>query len=360
MFPTLNNKLNLARATAFCTVSVLVLFCVVTLHSKQNTYRGGGFVRNFEQNFSPIPTDTFYLEQRNQHYIAGTSSTSAFLASHSYPGQVLVIDHIRKTSTRINIHVSDTTSFVISALRVAVDSPDFYLSDGTSPVIYKGLIVDGRAETKLIPEDYFTDYLPLSNNSAIVRSLGGSRVNLLGKINTKNGKSIFQTNMLRTQIDGLFCTSGQMILDKLSGRFVYTYSYRNEYIVADTSLNTFWTGRTIDTTNLAKIRTIDTKKRTARYLASPPVIVNRKIAIHDNKLFINSEMLSDGESITVLNYNSIIDVYDLLEKIYKGSFYIPTFRGKKLNDLYFIQPRILCALYPDAIIVYTINAEYLE
>ena len=85
----------------------------------------------------------------------------------------------------------------------------------------------------------------------------------------------------------------------------------------------------------------------------PSRIVNWESDVSDGKLYINSWMKADNESIHQFNNNSVIDVYDVITGAYKKSFYVPFFRGEKMES-FKVCKNELVAIYKSYIAAYHI------
>ena len=82
-----------------------------------------------------------------------------------------------------------------------------------------------------------------------------------------------------------------MQFDQQSQKFIYTYYYRNQFIIADTNLKLIRRGSTIDTTTKAKLKVAHIKETGQRKIASLPPTVNKLTAVSNNLLFVNSKLI---------------------------------------------------------------------
>lgn len=153
------------------------------------------------------------------------------------------------------------------------------------------------------------------------------------------------------QVDGYFCTDGQFRYDRDSKRLVYMFYYRGEFICLDTNLSVLYHAKTIDTVRHADIHLKTVKRRITQ--SSVHKIVNKRISISNNKLYLNSALKADNESETAFKNNQVIDVYDLNSGQYSGSFYLPKFNKKILTEFKVYNQKII-ALYQNTLVVFTI------
>src|SRR5690606_34051522 len=115
-------------------------------------------------------------------------------------------------------------------------------------------------------------------------------------------------------------------------KLVYTYYYRNEYFLADRSLQLNSRGNTIDTVSTAQIEIANVESHNKHTLAKPPLIVNKNTATYGKYLFVHAALMGKFEPKEKLDTSSIIDVYDIVGKSYRFSFHIPNRSNSKMSD----------------------------
>ncbi|WP_051219106.1 hypothetical protein [Flavobacterium frigidarium] len=114
----------------------------------------------------------------------------------------------------------------------------------------------------------------------------------------------------------------------------------------------------IDTTTKAKLKVVRVKKSGDSKLTAPPYTVNLRSAAFDELLFNQSGLRGRYESKKNWNYVSVIDVYDITNKIYLFSFYIYHEYKMKMSDL-LITEKALYAIVGHQIVKYTFGAPIL-
>jgi hypothetical protein len=119
--------------------------------------------------------------------------------------------------------------------------------------------------------------------------------------------------------------------DKLR-KLIYTYYYRNEYLLVDDLLRLESVGKTIDTTSKAKITVAYINSRKESKMTSPPFSVNKNTATFGNYLFVQASLIGKYESFEMWDVASIVDVYDLVKKTYVFSFYISDKNAVKMSE----------------------------
>jgi len=287
----------------------------------------GSFLRLFPPH-PAIEGNAFDLTY-NSYYIAGGTNHHVYLANYTSPLRMIVVNTVSRDTQHVKLNVKGIKDQKFWAVRVKVDSPNFYVTDGAVPRIYKGNVRDWRAARFPYDSTYFLDIAPIGSGSFVIKALGKPvRENILGKISSTLPHLQMKEGILQKQIDGVFCTDGMMHYTKTLDQLIYLYYYRNQYIVMDTNLNVIGRMNTIDTTSKVKIKVAPTSLGSWT-LASPPRMVNKLSSVSGNLLFVNSTMLARNESPNATNEATTIDVYDLKTSEYKFSFYIYDYQAKE-------------------------------
>lgn len=296
----------------------------------------------FVRRFMPHHIDKAeYLDLKlNSYYIAGLTNDTIYLGNYTAPLLITAIP--TKLGTKVEHQIRlDETQRSFRSLTVSVEGQEFYVSDGTIPIIYKGTTANWKAAKYMEEKVYFSLLQPMENNAFIFRSQrAASGENVLGRLQVIDSTTFeLYDDPLQKQIDGVFDTDGQLVTDAKTNQGVYTYYYRNQYLVYQPQNNKFTTGKTIDTTTLAKIE-ITTLANGERKMGAPPKKVNSKTYAYNGKLYIKSELMGKNEPRSMWKQASIIDVYDYKKNEYLYSFYAYDHQGDKikefaLNDKYF-------------------------
>ena len=318
-------------------ISALLVFQKI---SRQPHY-GGGFrriLRNEIFSYHQV-LDLGY----NSYYIAGTAPEQIFLANYTVPSHILSVSTRLQDTSALILQFPATKQFVESALQISIQLPKVFAIESITPALMEGLFPDGVMKDGHLPKSrIFGIPTMLSSNSIVAKEYNQlSQETVLSKISKIPGESLNNPEVLNKQIDGLFCVDGFLLSDPSSGRLIYVYYYRNEFICMDTSLNISYRAHTIDTVTRAhlKVSTIVSEKQ--RTLSAPPVFVNKRGSILDGKIFIHSVLKADNEDIEQFEKSFVIDVYSGESGRYSFSFYLPRFSDRNLNSFVVMQDRIV-------------------
>lgn len=341
------------------TLNIMVLFAVLSvatvciLSSLASTHqKGNGFTRKFAAHKVLATADTLDVKF-DSYYIAGNTDHHLYLGNIVAPRHLLALNIHTLDTQHVELQLHNLNKLTFSQVRIKVDSPFFYMTDGSVPAIFKGALHDRQAYLIKEPGVYFLDIEPISETSFAIRSLVDKEAKI-GKITHKPFGVNFPAGILQRQIDGIFCTEGAIHCDKQNAKLTYVYLYRNQYIVMDTSLNILYKRNTIDTTSIARIKVATIMSKSTNTLSVPPSEVNRVSVVNGNRLFINSALQADNEQYKKFKKNSVIDVYDLNDGRYINSFYIPDYSGNKLRN-FRVSEKKLAALYDRHIVIYDLK-----
>ena len=338
-------------------VSGALFIFVLYILSNELNHKRNDFVRLFPPHLSdPVG----YLDiEYNSYYIAGTASNHIYLGNSTAPLHLLVVDTSLTDTVHVNLKIDNPEDFKFKAIRVKVDSPYFYITDGIVPAIFKGTVNTWEATRNIRKPAYFTDAIPVTNSSFVLKTVSESHENIIAKQGTKPPYLKFANSVLEKQVDGLFCTDGMLHFAPSLDYLVYLYHYRNEFICMDTSLNVLYKGNTIDTVSRAQIKVAKIESKNEVTLAAPPLMVNKQSSVFNEWLFVNSNMLSKNENVEVFSAVPVIDVYNLKDGKYQFSFYLfgTNKEGAKMHG-FKVFNNMIVALFGKNLITYDLKTKY--
>lgn len=315
-------------------VSISALFVTVAFTlSEDIMQKENPFIRRFPQGTASKIAGVdikFYST-----YFAGSANGKIYLANHKAPLQIIEYDTNLKNKKQYTIKL-DRDDFNFQSVEVRIVYPYFYLYDGNVPVIYRGQISDWRAEVISLKKFSFIDIIFEDSGNAYIRGRAPNNgENILARIEGDKLHTIHYSPMLlEKQSDGVFDTDGTLQYSSELKKVIYTYFYRNQYIVADESLILESRNHTIDTTTRAKLKIVKLKSSGDSKLAAPPYTVNRRTTVSNNLLFVNSMLRGKYESREVWRSASAVDVYDILKHTYILSFYVYDEEEDKMKDFF--------------------------
>ncbi|MBG6062905.1 putative membrane protein YphA (DoxX/SURF4 family) [Flavobacterium sp. CG_9.1] len=323
-------KLSIIAITASAIIGTLYLYSEDTMH------RVNPFIRRFIQGAASKTAEAEL--NNNSKYFAGTDGSNIYFGDSEAPLYIIAYDTTLKTKRQYKIQL-ERENFPFTSVQVRIAPPYFYLMDGTVPVIYKGIKSDWKAKLLMYDNNYYFSQAEIiaSDKIAFRAQQQKTLYNILGTFTFKHNLQVqYAPQLLQKQIDGFFDTDGMMRFDSRSQKLIYTYYYRNQYIVADNNGNLIHRGNTIDTTTKAKLKVAHIKETGQRKIASLPTTVNQLTAVSNNLLFVNSMLIGRYEPKEMWKQAAIIDVYNIEKNTYLSSIYIYDINKTKLKEMFVV------------------------
>lgn len=340
---------------AVMAISVVVLLFVF---SEKKMQRNNAFQRRY----MPHPIDlvhSFDLEY-SSYYFAGIGNGSIYLGNNTAPLLMTVIDSNFTASTASVIQL-DQMDLSYSSVKIRVVPPNFYVGDGTVPILLQGGLLDWKAVTRIEGKPFYSEFIPISPEKGIIKlndTITGETI--LGLYNLEDSIAIkYNYRLLEKQVDGIFDTDGRMLFNRDLNKFIYTYYYRNQFIVAEASLVLDYRGKTIDTVSKAQLQIEEDKSKQQVKLGGGSLLINRLASTDGAYLYIETPRIGRHEPKDMVKEAAIIDVYNLQNNSYEFSFYLYRYKNKSLRD-FWVSDGLLYALQGNYILVYKIDKKYID
>jgi hypothetical protein len=319
------------------------------LSSEHIIKKENNFIRRFGQH--PVRDEKVFDLGFNSYYFAGMAGSNIYLGNVTTPLVLITIDTALTAKTAVKIEL-DNIGHPFRFIQIKVQSPFFYVYDGSVPVIYRGRLGDTVARTVSFEDCYFSQLQVIDSVDFVFRAQSNkTRTQVLGTLSlNREPKVILNYTLLEKQVDGMFDTDGQLLRDNVTGELIYIYLYRNEFLVMDRDLNLLSRLHTIDTITKAQVK-VQTLADGQHKMTAPPFKVNKISAIHGRVLFNESNLMGKYESRETWLKAAVIDMYCTDEQEYPGSFYI-YHRGKNSMSRMFVTDTHLYVLCGSEIVRY--------
>ena len=298
-------------------------------------HNDNSFLRTFIDQPSEVSKTDLTL---NSYYFAGEHNDAIYLGNYTAPLAVEIMDRkggrIKSATIR-----SGTYPGSLGKAQLRILGSQFYLIAANAGSIYSGSTHDWRIRDGVQLERPILKYTLIDTITIAATYLSPNHgESVLGKFSLASGKKISDNpSFLERQLDGVFDVDGSMVYDRRTARLVYSYYYRNEYMIAGADLVQKFKGKTIDTNSRAKIQIAQVHSRGERKLGTPPISVNKNIAVSQNLLFIQSELAGKLEPLDMWEVARVIDVYNVENGSYVSSFYIYNIGKEKLKSFFVLQ-----------------------
>lgn len=351
----MRRKLFVLLVTFVCSVGIVV---VLFLNSERINSNSNNFVRRLPPHIIglkkhiPLKKLTFYF--------AGSSKSEIYLACRERINFYIKIDLNTLGSEMTNFTIVNGENMRFRSPFLFVDSTILQIADGSIPLILeskKSSTLNFRP--KPLGHNYFDQIQKISSCSYVLRTIDKKDGFVLIKKSMGSLDSTAIKNPLEKQGDRFISKDGVLLYASEQKRAIYTYYYRNRYVVMDTNLKVLNFGRTIDTVSIARLSLENLNSSNEIKLARPAVPVNKKSAISGHYLFINSSLKADNEADENFRNAAVIDVYDIRNVKYVLSFYIPDYHGQRMKEFKVVKDR-LYVIYEKDFCQYEVASNYLK
>jgi len=325
-----SSRTNTITALLICNIGVGLFVGGLFLSSEYLIKNENNFTRRFIPH--PIYDEETIDLKSNSFYFAGKSGDSIFLGNREAPLLLASVDPEFKRTVMDTLSLDDYNYPFISVV-LNVEYPYFSISDGTVPVLFEGKFPDKTGKKAKGNFPYYSVIKMTEPNQYIIKTtLAANREAILGLYDSKNDKLDLKTSILEKQMDGMFDTDGHFSLDLSQRKMVYTYYYRNQFIITNLRLENKTTGHTIDTINDAQIHVKDMANG-IRKMNAPPLEVNQLQDVCGNLLFNISKLRGRYESKNRWKEANVVDVYNFNSSTYQHSFYVYHYNGQNVRDM---------------------------
>jgi len=336
--------------------SVVALYAI----NKKIVHKPNNFLRTYYNKILRKRTENLDLKY-NSYYLAGIADNNIYLGNVSNPLHLIKANYTLTDTQHVRLNVSIENLKSTQSIWIKIGSPYFYIVDGNMPWVLRGKLNEWIADRFIVDSTYFSQIVPINGHSFGIRTqLRENGEYILGKIQLKAPHQQLKAGLLQKQIDGFFCTDGVLNYNSEINKLVYTYYYRNEYIVYDTNLRLDYRGHTIDTFSRAQLTIGYITSDSTATLTSRKTI-NTMAQTSGNCLFIASNLMAKNDISGILDTQTIIDVYDLRYNRYKFSFTITNLSHRdKVRDFRIFQNKLLVVLFDHELACYELQEEAME
>lgn len=343
---------HLILLTACLLVMSTIIIALYAFSPLGKEIRPASFIRNFPT--QPVIEQKAVMDIKyNSYYISGATSDNIYLSNYTALEHLLVTNVALTDSQHVRLKIIGLDSILRPGkFRTVVDSPYFYLTHGLEPCLLRGTIGNWHAARFMPDSAYFVEAIPISPSSFALRSYSNiSKGYELARQIADSPHFEFKYDLLEKQIDGLFCVEGKIHYSESLKQLVYLYSYRNQYIVADTNFDLVYRAHTIDTFSRARVKVTNIESENASMLSSPPTNINGLSCVSGKYLFVQSNLLAKNEDKEEFINGVVIDAYDLVNRTYSFSFHLRDHRNKKLSDFKVFKNQLV-AIFDQYLVIY--------
>ncbi|SMC98169.1 hypothetical protein SAMN04488101_107147 [Pedobacter nyackensis] len=342
---------------------VLCLSClsmiVLYIYSNRNSNVKNGFVRTFSKEKILLKGKAVLVQ--NSYAIADISPEIITIYNALKPYEITTITTDFKSQNTYKLPFPTDKEKLFGLNKLAFIGSSKILLTGRTAAAYATNANPKSLKTSQLDRTPFYNSEILNPNSFVFVSKkmeGKAKRKELKRVNWQ-GKELY-SYLPEKQIDGYYCTDGQLSYDTDAKLLTYMFYYRGEFICLDTLLNVVYHAKTIDTVKYAKIKLkhatqlVNGKKINKAVPSTPPNVVNKRICMTADKVYMHSNLKADNETSEDFNNSQVIDVYDLKNGQYTVSFYLPRVDKKSLTA-FRVYKNSLIALYHNTLVMFDLN-----
>ncbi|WP_312322501.1 MauE/DoxX family redox-associated membrane protein [Soonwooa sp.] len=309
----------------FSSVSVFLMY----LQSEKELRKNNKFTRRYIPHAleDEVKLDISY----NSFYFMGQDSMNIYLGNTTAPLNITIVKKNLSSFSKFRIPL-DTKSHQFKSIKVTWKTPNYYIYDGSVPIIYKGTIEDKQTLSIQSYRDmYFDELIIISDNYFLFRSQGTQFKNFV--IGTFQNQHLnLKYDILGTQKTGYIENDGILLFDNQQSKSVYLYYYKNEFIVLN---------NVTDQNNRLKLISYYKEQKTEKIklpdgstkIKNPLQQTVKNAFVSNNILFVNSNSKAMYDGVMQWNKASIIDLYKINQQYYYGSFLVSNRHGEKVRDI---------------------------
>ena len=328
-------------------VMALILFTGDTISTKN------GFNRTF---INQIIRPVYYSPKLN-----GLRSVCGIQNDHIYfetdtAGSIIETDSVL-SNFRLMQFAIPGKEIVQTLYTTFIDSTNCYVMAGNVPAVIKVNLHSRTTSIFRVPGNLYSESVVLDSNNYIFRyykKFSGKWNQIFVKANTLTNTVYEELNISERKGDAGFSTDGNLLFDESTRRVVYVEYYRNRFTCMDTSLQLLYRANTIDTFKNATVTVSVNESGEVESITngSPLHEINLESRAAGGKLYIHSAVKADNEKTENFIHHSLIDVYQISDGQYLGSFYIPEYKGERSKEFEIDRDNII-VLYNNYVVIFS-------
>ncbi|MBW8523819.1 tellurium resistance protein TerC [Chryseobacterium chendengshani] len=317
----------------FITNAISCLTVIILYISSENIIKEhNNFTRRFMMH--PIIEHGKVKLDNKFYYFAGIDHDRVYLGNRKFPQQISIIDSAMNRLEKNTVEL-DVSKHLYRKIEIKVGNGYYYIYDGTVPIIKRGLLGKYLPSTISDNDAYFSELEIVNPDHLAIRTQSSTNKELIMgsiRLNSHSDKVSLYPKFLEKQTDGIFDSDGTLAVDRANSQILYTYSYRNQFIVADSGFQIQRRLRTIDTVATAAIKSVSLPGGIYK-MKNKPLRVNGISTVYRGLLFNHSYLKGKYESDKRWKKSKVIDVYKTNSNRYIGSLYLENDGRDSVSDI---------------------------
>lgn len=331
--------------------AILVVLVIVVLSGNASSSKNG-FDRKF---FKSVILLHYAQNKKTTRAICGIQNNHIYFETDT-AGTIVETDSILLNSRILKFDLPDIET-VQTLFTTFVDSSYCYIMAGNVPEVIQINLHSKSLRVFHLSHHLFSESVFTGNDDYVFRTyekISDKWEQIFIKVNPVKNTVTNENNISEKRGDAGFSTDGHLVFDDSTHYIVYTEYYRNQFTCMDTSLHLLYTANTIDTFKNTTVTVAWNKTNQSEDVTngSPLHEINLESKALKGNLYIHSAVKADNETSENFSHHAVIDVYQITNGRYRGSFYIPEFKGERMKEFEITGNKII-VLYDDYVVIYS-------
>lgn len=315
----------------------IVIVSILFINSDQPNSRPNGFNRIYKSIHLKIgihKTSTFDLKE-----IAGAMN-DAIIFSTINPGTLIVLS--QGSGTIKTIEIRDRSLTKQNFVRTYGDG--LFIFDGNRKAIYKFNLHGKFLDSVKVPGQIFTRAVVINNNIFLLKQFFDSlRDQHIAGYNAVTQTLTSNDSLTMINYDSGMAEESKFYLDEQTHNLIAVFNKKNSFQIIDSNLKLILSAHTIDTFSNPILKTKEARNQRSNLFnpVAPIIIYNKYSSVFNGKLYVFSKLKADNEPMSEFKKNCNIDIYDLKDGKYLGSFYLPKYNGIEISSFIVLDKKIV-------------------
>ncbi|SHL88391.1 hypothetical protein [Chitinophaga sp. CF418] len=330
------------------TIVVLGFIFTIVRTSRQPYEKKHGFNRTFRSGNHLQLIKKITMEY--PLYLAGYNNSNIYFHSDD-PHIIAYTDTAFSTIATISLSIDSAVGHQLAnAFSTHVRYPEAFIFAYNMAAIFVYNLQSGRHTVIHTPSNY-SNAVQISDSTFILKYFtGNSTDQSFCKLNVYT-KQLTKTELLTEDLS----SSGILLYNDRNASCYFIHHYNNRIAVFDTAFHAISSNHTIDTFTQSQIQYLSMIKTGSSDILYKPngtrMLINYLSQLHGGRLYINSLIKADNETLLTDQSETVIDIYSTNTDNYLESFYIPVPHNQHLKSFRIFDSKIL-ATYTNHLALY--------
>jgi hypothetical protein len=273
-------------------------------------------------------------------YIAGISNGNVYFHTDD-PQTIVYTDTALKALKTLSLPIDTSVRLhLANGFSTYVRYPEVFIFAYNMAAILTYHLDSGKESVIPTPSNY-SNAVQISDSVFVLKYFtGDSTDQSFCKLNIAT-KQVLKSGQLREDLS----SSGTLLYNEQNASCYYVHHFNNRITIFDTTFNSVQLAHTIDTFTQSQIQYLSRNKTGSNDVLYKPrgsrMLINHLSQLHDGRIYINSLIKADNETLLTDKPETVIDVYNANTDNYLESFYLPVPHNQHLKSFRIFDRNIL-------------------